>query len=74
MTIAEVLQCKKSKSSNQNTVQAHCELHTNNLSVSPAVRYSCPSTQSLNMSKCIIIQRMSSTPTVFFVESINMFS
>jgi len=31
MTIAQVLQCKKSKSSNQNTIQAHYTLHTNNV-------------------------------------------
>ena len=29
MTIAQVLQCKKRKSSNQNTMQAHYTLHTN---------------------------------------------
>jgi len=33
MTIAQVLQCKNSKSSNQNTIQAHCELHTNDVNV-----------------------------------------
>jgi len=33
MTIAQVLQCKKSKSSNQNTIQAHYTLHTNNVTV-----------------------------------------
>jgi len=33
MTIAQVLQCKKSKSSNQNTIEAHYAIHTNNLNV-----------------------------------------
>jgi len=33
MTIAQVLQCKKSKSSNQNTIQAHYALNTNNVNV-----------------------------------------
>jgi len=37
MTIAQVLQCKKSKkkrkSSNQNTIQAHYTLPTNNVNV-----------------------------------------
>jgi len=33
MTITQVLQCKKSKSSNQNTVQLHYTLHTNNVNV-----------------------------------------
>jgi len=30
MTIAQILQCKKSKSS-KNTIQAHYALHTNNV-------------------------------------------
>jgi len=33
MTIAQVLQCKKSKSPNQKTIQAHYALHTNNVNV-----------------------------------------
>jgi len=37
MTIAQVLQCKKSKSSNQNTIQAHYTLHTNNVNVKSSV-------------------------------------
>jgi len=31
MTIAQVLQRKKSKSSNRNKIQAHYALHTNNV-------------------------------------------
>jgi len=34
MTIAQVLQCKKSKSSNQNTIQAYYTLHRNNANYS----------------------------------------
>jgi len=33
ITIAQVLQCKKSKSSNQNTIQAHYTLQPNNVNV-----------------------------------------
>jgi len=33
MTIAQVLQCNKSKSLNENTVQAHYALHTNIVNV-----------------------------------------
>jgi len=33
MTITQILQCKKSKSSNQNTILAYYTLHTDNVNV-----------------------------------------
>jgi len=37
MTIAQDLQCKKSKSSNQSTIPANYTLHTNNVNVSSSL-------------------------------------